>query len=82
MEYNRKFECSQKFICEGRIVKISALAEIVKTLGRNIGYPQLNSICCDYMDECHKRSKDCEIIQNFKENAIKNLTNSEAIFID
>ena len=41
-------------------------------LGRSIGYPKLSTIYYDHMDECHKSSKDCEIIQNFKENAIKN----------
>lgn len=68
-------ECSQKFVCEGRIVKLSAQAKILKTLGSNISYPKLSTIYCDHMDECHKRSKDCEIIQNFKENAIKELAN-------
>ena len=67
-------KCSQKFVCEGRIVELSAQAKILKTLGSNIGYPKLSAIYCDHMDECHKKSKDCEIIQNFKENAINKLT--------
>lgn len=69
-------ECRQNFICKGRVVEISARAEILKTLGSNIGYPKLNTIYCDHMDECHKNSKDCKIIQTFKENVIKQLAKS------
>lgn len=50
-------ECSQKFVCEGRIVELSAQAKILKTLGNNICYPKLSVIYCDHMDECHKKSK-------------------------